>query len=57
MKGTTFSATFEIDLIPPKIMMATITATTILTICGAKPNEFSSDEAIELTCEKVPIPK
>ena len=29
--------------------MATITATTILTICGAKPNEFSSDEVIELT--------
>ena len=56
MKGTIFSATFEIDWIPPKMIMLTKTAKTKLIIFGDQPTVLLRESVIELTCVNVPEP-
>ena len=55
--GTTNSATFEIDFIPPIITKPVITATTSPIIHTGMPNRLFTVSVIELTCGKVPLPR
>ena len=57
MKGTNFSHTLAIDLIPPKITIPVRTATTIPTGHFGMPRFSLHTVAIALTCVAQPIPK
>lgn len=57
MKGTSFSHTFAMDLMPPKITMAVSTAITIPMIQPGIPTFSSTMLAIAFTCVAHPIPK
>src|SRR5207244_2932210 len=57
MKGTSFSHTFAIDLIPPRMTTAVQAVITIPVIHGLTPKVSTTIAEIELACTMLPMPK